>query len=85
MACLRIERAAVSRTHRAWHEARLLDAKGPLLRPGETLYLPIRVVPPPGASTGDQVDVNVHGGLLPLVAGKRTAAGNGFTYQVVVP
>jgi hypothetical protein len=66
-------------------KGRLLDAKGPLLRPGETIYLPIRVIPPPGASTGDQVDVNVHGGLLPLVAGKRTAAGNGFTYQVVVP
>ena len=66
-------------------KGRLLDAKGPLLRPGETIYLPVRVVPPTGASTGNKVDVNVHGGLLPLVAGKRTAIGNGFTYQVVVP
>ena len=66
-------------------KARLLGATGPLLRPGETIYLPVRVVPPATAGSGQRVDVNVHGGLLPLVAGKRTAVGNGFTYQVAVP
>lgn len=63
----------------------LLDANGFLLRPGETMYLPVRVIAPAGAKKGDTVDVNVHGGLLPLVARQRTAAGNGFTYRVVVP
>ncbi|MDL2121719.1 MAG: M14 family metallopeptidase [Deltaproteobacteria bacterium] len=63
----------------------LVGAKGRLLRPGDTIYLPVRVIPPSTAGTGDKVDINVHGGLLPLVAGKRTAVGNGFTYQVVVP
>ena len=63
----------------------LVGAKGRLLRPGDTIYLPVRVIPPSTARTGDKVDINVHGGLLPLVAGKRTAVGNGFTYQVVVP
>jgi hypothetical protein len=66
-------------------KGRLLDAEGPLLRPGQTIYLPVRVVPPEGARSGDQVDVNVHGGLLPLVGGERTAVGNGFTYRVEVP
>ena len=63
----------------------LLEAEGRLLRPGDTIYIPVRVVPPENAQTGDTVDVNVHGGLLPLTAGERTAVGNGFTYQVVVP
>ncbi len=63
----------------------LLDANGFLLRPGETMYLPVRVIPAVGAKKGDAIDVNVHGGLLPLVANKRTAAGNGFTYRVVAP
>lgn len=63
----------------------LLEAEGRLLRAGETIYLPVRVIPPDNAQTGDTVDINVHGGLLPLTAGKRTAVGNGFTYQVVVP
>lgn len=63
----------------------LLESKGRLLKSGDTIYLPIRVIPPSTASTGDTVDIIVHGGLLPLVAGKRTAVGNGFTYQVVVP
>lgn len=63
----------------------LLKAKGRLLRPGQTVYLPVRVIPPATATTGDQVDINIHGGLLPLTAGKRIAVGNGFTYRVVVP
>lgn len=63
----------------------LLDAKGFLLRPGETMYLPVRVIPPARAKKGEAVDVHIHGGLLPLVANKRTAGGNGFTYRVLVP
>lgn len=66
-------------------KARLLGVQGRLLHPGETTYIPVRVIPPDNALAGDQVDINIHGGLLPLVAGKRTAAGNGFTYRVVVP
>lgn len=63
----------------------LLNANGYLLEPGASIYLPVRVIPPPRAKKGDTVDVSVHGGLLPLVAGARTAGGNGFTYHVVVP
>ena len=63
----------------------LLGAKGYLLQPGATVYIPVRVIPPGTAQTGDTVDINVHGGLLPLVAGKRTTVGNGFTYKVIVP
>jgi len=66
-------------------KAQLLDARGRLLRPGETIYLPVRVVPPDTATAGDKAAVTVHGGLLPLVAGEREAVGNGFTYEVVVP
>lgn len=63
----------------------LLEAEGRLLRAGDTIYLPVRVVPPDNAQAGDSVDINVHGGLLPLTGGERTAVGNGFTYRVVVP
>jgi hypothetical protein len=64
-------------------KARLLNAKGRLLQPGETVYLPVRVNPPAGARVGDAVDVNVHGALVPLVAGTREAVGNGYTYRVI--
>lgn len=63
----------------------LLGAQGRLVRPGDTIYLPVRVIPPSTVNPGDEVDINIHGGLLPLVAGKRVAVGNGFTYKVVVP
>lgn len=66
-------------------KAMLLGAEGPLLQPGETIYLPIRVLPPEGAPAGAAAEINVHGALVPLVAGKRAAVGNGFTYRVVVP
>jgi len=64
-------------------KARLLRAQGRLLAPDETVYLPIRIVPPPNARPGDAVDLTVHGALLPLVPGQRDAVGNGFTYRVV--
>ena len=66
-------------------KARLLEAKGRLLAPGETIYVPVRVLLPPGARAGDIADVNVHAALLPLMPGKREAVGNGFTYRVAVP
>jgi len=77
----------IGREHRSAIErkARLLGATGRLLGPGRTVYVPVRVIPPSTAHSGDQVDVNLHGGLVPLVAGKRTAVGNGYTYRVVVP
>jgi hypothetical protein len=66
-------------------KGRLLDAKGPLLAPGETIYLPVHVDPPKGAKAGDSIEVPVHAALLPLLPGKRTPVGNGYTYKVVIP
>ena len=76
-------RAAIALTS-IERKGRLLDAKGRLLAPGETIYIPVRVVPPPGTPPGTSVDVSVHAALLPLVPGRREASGNGFTYRVVV-
>lgn len=64
-------------------KAMLLKARGPLLQPGETIYLPIRVKPPKKTQPGQAFNVNVHAALIPLVVGKREAVGNGFTYRVV--
>ena len=76
MAQDRLVRPALAR------KARLLDARGLLLDPGETILLPMRVSAP-AAGARDTVDIRVHGTLLPLVAGQRVPAGNGFTYRVV--
>jgi carboxypeptidase T len=65
-------------------KGRLLDATGPLLAPGQTVYIPVRVIPPPGAPSGAEANVAVHAALLPLMPGKREPSGNGFTYRVVV-
>lgn len=64
-------------------KGRLLKVQGRLLTPDESVYLPIRVVPPSNAKSGDTVDVTIHGALLPLVPGEREAVGNGWTYRVV--
>ena len=64
-------------------KARLLRAKGPILEPGQTVYVPLRVERDKSVAAGAQADVRVHAALLPLVAGKRHAVGNGFTYRVV--
>jgi hypothetical protein len=66
-------------------KGRLLNAKGPLLAPGETIYLPIHIDPPKDAKPGDVVEVAVHAAFLPLIPGKRIPVGNGYTYQVVIP
>jgi carboxypeptidase T len=66
-------------------KARLIGVTNPVLEPGQTVYVPIRVVAPPGTLSGTQADVHVHGAISPLVPGKREAVGNGFTYRVVTP
>ncbi|HEU4880346.1 MAG TPA: hypothetical protein VFT21_12870, partial [Gemmatimonadaceae bacterium] len=65
-------------------KARLLKASGLVLRPGETVQIPLFITPPASAPAGTSVDVNVQGLLLPLVAGKRQPEGNGYTFHVVV-
>lgn len=65
-------------------KGRLLKTTGLLLRPGESVLVPITIVPPAGASAGTSADVIVQGLLLPLVAGKREPQGNGYTFHVVV-
>ncbi len=66
-------------------KARLLGATGRLLAPQETIYIPVHVEPPEGVPSGTAVNVDVHAGLRPLVAGERTTLGNGFTYRVTTP
>lgn len=63
-------------------KGRLLDAQGPLLEPGETVLIPIRVDLPDDPPGDTVADVHVHGTLLPLVPGKRVPVGNGYTYRV---
>lgn len=72
-----VERTATQR------KAALLGVEGIVLEPGETILLPVRVEVPRGARPGTTGDVTLHAALLPLVAGKREAVGNGFTYRVV--
>jgi len=73
----------ITRPTSAQRKARLLEVKGRVLEPGETVLIPVRVETPPGVAPGTSVDVNVHAALLPLVAGKREPVGNGYTYRVV--
>ncbi len=64
-------------------KAKLLDSKGILLEPGETVNIPIRVEPPHDVDPDKPVDIRVHGALVPLVAGKRDVVnGNGYTFRV---
>jgi hypothetical protein len=65
-------------------KAKLLKAKGPILEPGETIYVPVRVDVGEGVQPGEAADVRIHAALRPLVAGKRPAVGNGYTYHLVV-
>jgi carboxypeptidase T len=64
-------------------KARLLGATGRLLRPGESVLIPVIVDPPPDVEPGATVDIRIQGGLMPLVAGPRPVLGNGYTYRVV--
>jgi hypothetical protein len=65
-------------------KGRLLKATGRLLRPGESVLIPLTIVPPAGAPRGAAADISVQGLLLPLVPGKREPQGNGYTFHVVV-
>lgn len=65
--------------------AKLVDAGGTILAPGQELLQPIRVTPAPTAAPGTTVDLDVHAVLLPVVAGKRTPAGNGYSFRIEVP
>ena len=61
-------------------KSKLLKTKGVILEPGQTIKIPIKVHYNQ-APTND-VMVRIKGNLLPLVAGKRTPVGNGYTYQI---
>lgn len=65
-------------------KGRLLKVTGRVLRPGESVLIPLTIVPPAGAPQGAVADISVQGLLLPLVAGKREPQGNGYTFHVVV-
>jgi zinc carboxypeptidase len=65
-------------------KARLLRVRGNVLEPGETILQPVRVRPPESARDAE-VDIHVNAALLPLVPGKRVAAGNGYTFRVRMP
>jgi carboxypeptidase T len=64
-------------------KARLMGVTNPVLEPGQVVYVPVRVVAPPGTPPGTQVDITIHGAISPLVPGKRDNLGNGFTYRVI--
>lgn len=66
-------------------KARLLGVKQHVLEPHEVCVQPIRLVVPPTAKPGSVVDIHIHTGVIPLVPGKRTPVGNGFTFRVRVP
>jgi hypothetical protein len=66
-------------------KARLLGIKNHVLEPRETFAQPIRLYVPPTAKPGTVVDINIHASLMPLVPGKRTPVGNGYTFRVRVP
>ena len=61
-------------------KSRLLKTQGVILEPGQTVKIPVKVhfakVP------AKEVLVRIKGDLLPLVAGKRTPVGNGYTFNV---
>lgn len=64
-------------------KSKLLKTKGFILEPGETVYLPVKVDVSDNVEKEEALDMNINGTLLPLVAGKREAVGNGFTYKLI--
>lgn len=80
-----LKKATGARLRGIDRKALLLDVTGPLLEPGESITIPIRVEPPLNAKAGTTVDIKVSGALFPLVTGKRIPVGNGYTYRLVVP
>lgn len=65
-------------------KARLLGVRGNILKPGEVCMQKLRLKLPQGVKPGTAHDINVHAVLLPLVPGKRTPVGNGYTFRVRV-
>ncbi len=61
-------------------KSKLLKTKGVILEPGQTIKIPIKVHY--NQAPANDVLVRIKGNLLPLVAGKRTPVGNGYTYQI---
>ncbi len=61
-------------------KSKLLETKGVVLEPGQTVKVPIKVHFQ--KAHGAPVDVRVKGDLLPLVGGKRKPVGNGYSFQV---
>jgi len=65
-------------------KARLLNVRGLVLEPGETIIQPLQLRVPENARPGNRVVIKVNGVLKPLVAGKRIPMGNGYTFAVQV-
>ncbi|WP_299112002.1 M14 family metallopeptidase [uncultured Winogradskyella sp.] len=64
-------------------KSKLLKTKGIIIEPGETVYLPVSVKIGSEVSKNEKLKLNIHGKLFPLVAGKREAVGNGFTFDLI--
>ncbi len=62
-------------------KSKLLKTQGVLLEPGQTIIIPIKVYFEKG--TNKEIPVRIRANLIPLIAGKRTPVGNGYTYQVI--
>ena len=62
-------------------KARLLQTKGLVLEPGQTVKVPIKVHFQ--KITTDTLDIQVAGNLIPLVSGTRKPSGNGYTFRVL--
>jgi carboxypeptidase T len=71
-------------TSASLRKAKLLGAKGFILEPGDTALLTLEVRIAPTIKPGTVIDLNISGGLLPLVTGKRLPIGNGYTYRIIV-
>src|SRR5439155_18178531 len=58
----------------------LLKTRGVILEPGQTAKIPVKVHFPKVPAR--EILIRIRGDLLPLVAGKRTPVGNGYTFNV---
>lgn len=63
-------------------KSRLLKSTRLILEPGQTVIIPIKLHFDKTKTQPADVMVRVEGNLIPLVAGKRTPVGNGYTFQV---
>jgi hypothetical protein len=61
-------------------KSRLLNTQGVLLEPGQTIQIPVKVYF--DKPSDKEVQIRIAGSLIPLVSGKRTVVGNGYTYNV---